>query len=178
MERIIDRSSCAWWVTPSGPGVIPDFSPEILTDRFDNWLAPAISSSGLNALQPEITTQALFGLLDWQLKTETETLAPAFWEIPGIRKVRIEYLGEQAPMISARAQEFYGLKSHPMIASGRLPLTISLLSPAQRQIALTKDLPGFWTGGYLDMRKDMRGRYPKHDWPEDPANGTPLKPRR
>ena len=157
---------------------LPDLSPERLAAACDDWLGPAISSNGLSALHPENMTQHLFSLLDWQVKTEIEALVPPYWQIPGVRKVRIEYLGDQAPMISARAQEFYGLKAHPTIAGGRCPLTISLLSPAQRQIALTKDLPGFWAGGYLDMRKDMRGRYPKHDWPEDPANGTPLKPSR
>jgi len=79
-------------------------------------------------------------------------------------------------MISARVQDFYGLTRHPAIADGQVPLTVSLLSPAQRPVAVTKDLPGFWTGGYIDMRKDMKGRYPKHDWPEDPANASPRKP--
>jgi len=82
----------------------------------------------------------------------------------------IDYLKEGGPQIEARVQEFYGLSEHPAIMRGKVPLSVSLLSPAQRQIALTRNLPAFWSGGYRDMAKDMRGQYPKHDWPEDPAN--------
>jgi ATP-dependent helicase HrpB len=92
----------------------------------------------------------------------------------------IDYAAEGGPRAECKVQEAYGLSVHPAIAEGRIPLTLALLSPAQRPVAVTKDLPAFWRGGYHDMRKDMKGRYPKHDWPEDPSVATPTsraKPR-
>ena len=80
----------------------------------------------------------------------------------------MDYL-QAVPEISARAQAFYGLKTTPSLAGGRVPIRLSLLSPAGRPVAITADLPGFWAGAWADVRRDMRGRYPKHDWPENPA---------
>jgi ATP-dependent helicase HrpB len=106
-----------------------------------------------------------------------EALAPEQFALPSGRAAPIDYLDEKAPLVSARVQEVYGLASHPAIARGAVPVTLSLTSPAQRQVALTQDLPGFWSGGYLDMAKDMRARYPKHDWPTDPASAKPHEGR-
>jgi ATP-dependent helicase HrpB len=103
------------------------------------------------------------------LQREIETLAPASIETPAGRRIAIDYDAEGGPRVEARVQEFYGLAQHPAILRDKVPLVVSLLSPAGRQVALTKDLPRFWREGYRDMAKDMRGQYPKHDWPEDPA---------
>jgi ATP-dependent helicase HrpB len=92
----------------------------------------------------------------------------------------IDYEAEQGPTIAVRLQELFGLSTHPSIAKGAVPLVLELLSPAQRPVQVTRDLPGFWRGSYAAVRSDLRGRYPRHPWPEDPANATPtrrVKPR-
>jgi ATP-dependent helicase HrpB len=98
-------------------------------------------------------------------------LAPTHFDAPSGSKAPIRYDGEQ-PVLAIRVQELFGLKQHPSIADGRVPLTLELLSPAHRPIQLTRDLPGFWQGSWRDVRSDMRGRYPKHAWPEDPTNAV------
>jgi ATP-dependent helicase HrpB len=114
--------------------------------------------------------RAALSLVDWKSQRELDEFLPLKALSGARRPLEIDYLAPGGPMIEARAQEFYGLSAHPTIARGKLPLVISMLSPANRQIAVTKDLPSFWNGGYLDMAKAMRGEYPKHDWPTDPAS--------
>ncbi len=146
----------------------------VLTDRMAEWLGPLLDSpSSLDALEGGQIADAALALLDWPLPRELSKLAPARWETPAGRSVEIDYAAEGGPRVACKVQEAYGLSRHPAIAAGRIALTLALLSPAQRPVAVTKDLPAFWRGGYHDMRKDMRGRYPKHDWPEDPAAATP-----
>jgi ATP-dependent helicase HrpB len=87
--------------------------------------------------------------------------------------VPIDYASDGGPTVECKVQEAFGLATHPTIADGRIALTVALLSPAFRPVAVTRDIPSFWRGGYIDMKKDMKGRYPKHDWPEDPAAATP-----
>lgn len=154
----------------------PEASYETLASTIETWLMPLVETHGLNAISPTRLGRAFLDTLDWSVASVLDQLAPVHWALPSARSVAIDYVSDQAPMISARVQDFYGLTRHPAIADGQVPLTVSLLSPAQRPVAVTKDLPGFWTGGYIDMRKDMKGRYPKHDWPEDPANASPRKP--
>ena len=154
-----------------------DLSEAAVTEAAPEWLGPALEAGGQSVLQESVLLNALRNWLSWSVTSEIDRLAPKFWPLSGGRQVRIEYDVEQAPMSSLRVQDLYGVKIHPSICDGRVPLTLSLLSPAQRPVAITKDLPGFWAGGYSDMRKDMRGRYPRHDWPEDPANASPPKPR-
>ena len=153
-------------------------SAETLIDRFEDWLRPSIEANGISALNGRPLIHAVQSLLEWSELSRLKELAPEKWTAPSGRSFAVQYLGEQAPLISARVQDLYGLKTHPTVCDGRVPVTLSLLSPAQRPVAITKDLPGFWSGGYADMRKDMKGRYPKHDWPEDPANASPPAPRR
>jgi ATP-dependent helicase HrpB len=112
-------------------------------------------------------------LLPWHLKQRLETEAPTHFEAPTGNRHPIDYAGEGAPVLAIRVQELFGLKQHPAIANGRLPLTLQLLSPASRPIQITRDLPGFWAGSWRDVKADMRGRYPKHPWPDDPANAEP-----
>ena len=105
---------------------------------------------------------------------------PTHWTTPAGRSVEIDYAAEGGPRVECKVQEAYGLAVHPSLADGRIALTVSLLSPAFRPVAVTRDLPAFWRGGYHDMRKDMKGRYPKHNWPDDPASAQPThraKPR-
>tara|TARA_Y100000052_G_scaffold27564_1_gene36474 strand:+ start:14885 stop:17341 length:2457 start_codon:yes stop_codon:yes gene_type:complete len=148
-----------------------------LLETASGWLHVLITDKGLNGIEAGPMRKFFEDGLDWQLRQTIQAAMPAKWQAPSGRTFAIDYDDEKAPLVSARVQDFYGLKSHPTICDGRVPITISLLSPAQRPVAITKDLPGFWVGGYADMRKDMKGRYPKHDWPEDPANAAPPAPR-
>lgn len=142
------------------------------------WLHLLITSHGLNGIEAGPLRKFFEDGLDWELRQHMQSALPSKWGAPSGRSFAINYEDEKSPLISARVQDLYGLKTHPTICEGRVPITLSLLSPAQRPVAITKDLPGFWAGGYADMRKDMKGRYPKHDWPEDPAHATPPAPRK
>jgi ATP-dependent helicase HrpB len=124
-------------------------------------------------------TEALKASLSWEELQLVNRLAPAHFETPLGRSVPIDYEGDY-PSISVRLQELFGVRSHPVIGPKRLPLRITLLSPGQRPVQVTLDLPGFWASSYADVRKDMRGQYPKHPWPEDPTEAEPTlraKPR-
>jgi ATP-dependent helicase HrpB len=148
----------------------PALTVDGLLARAEEWLAPLFGDPpSIDRPGPEDLRRGVFSLLDWRLQREIETLAPASIETPAGRRIAIDYDAEGGPRVEARVQEFYGLAQHPAVLRGKVPLVVSLLSPAGRQVALTKDLPRFWREGYRDMAKDMRGQYPKHDWPEDPA---------
>ena len=121
----------------------------------------------------EITADDLAPLLPFALRSEVERALPSHFEAPTGSRVPIDYAAEAGPSIEIRVQELYGLGTHPTVANGRLPLTLVLLSPAHRPIQTTRDLPGFWRGSWKDVAKDMRGRYPRHPWPDDPAGAQP-----
>lgn len=141
-----------------------------LMRRAGEWLTPLFGDPpSLDRPGPDDLRRGVLNLLDWSLQRRLDDLAPRTIMTPAGRSIDIDYRAEGGPRVEARVQEFYGLSQHPTVMQGKVPLTVSLLSPARRQVALTKDLPGFWRGGYRDMAKDMRSEYPKHDWPEDPA---------
>ena len=120
------------------------------------------------------------GLLPWELRARLEREAPTHFEAPTGTQLAIDYEAEQGPTIAVRLQELFGLNTHPSIAKGAVPLVLELLSPAHRPVQVTRDLPGFWRGSYAAVRSDLRGRYPRHPWPEDPASAMPtrrVKPR-
>ncbi|MBC7476961.1 MAG: ATP-dependent helicase HrpB [Pseudorhodobacter sp.] len=140
------------------------------------WLTKARSESDLRALD---LTDALRALLTWDQQAELDRVAPAHFTTPLDRKVPIDYDGA-TPGIDIRLQEMFGVTTHPVVGAGRLPLRVTLLSPAQKTIQVTMDIPGFWRSSYADVRKDMRGQYPRHPWPEDPTEAEPTlraKPR-
>jgi len=155
---------------------------QTLFDRLDDWLGPLLEdASSLVSVDGQTLAHAAAAILDWPLPRDLDRLAPTGWTTPAGRRVEIDYSAEGGPRVECKVQEVYGLLTHPAIADGRIALTLALLSPAQRPVALTKDLPAFWRGGYHDMRRDMKGRYPKHDWPEDPASAVATsraKPRK
>ncbi len=155
---------------------------ESLMAKLDEWLGPLLEgASSLDAIDGGQLKSAALTLLDWPLPRDLERLAPTHWETPVGRHVEIDYAAEGGPRVECKVQEAYGLAAHPAVADGRIALTVALLSPAMRPVATTRDLPGFWQGGYHDMRKDMKGRYPKHEWPDDPASSAPTsraKPRK
>jgi len=117
--------------------------------------------------------EALIASLDWPVHEALRKEAPLSLELPSGQSARVDYLDPRAPLVTARAQAFWGCAEHLKIASGRVPVTVEMLSPGMKPVATTQDLPAFWKGGYKDMVKDMRGRYPKHDWPDDPASARP-----
>lgn len=156
---------------------LPDMSDAALMDTLEDWLLPHLT--GVKTAQDWKRfdmTDALRARLDWQQIQALDRAAPASFTTPLGRKIPIDYSGEH-PQISLRLQEMFGQTSHPTI--GRTPLRVTLLSPAGRPLQTTLDIPGFWASSYADVRKDMRGRYPKHPWPEDPTMADPtLKARR
>ncbi|WP_284163521.1 ATP-dependent helicase HrpB [Frigidibacter sp. SD6-1] len=159
---------------------LPDFSDEGLLARAEDWLLPHLTGKRTEAdLRALDLTEPLKAALDWEALQLVNRLAPAHFETPLGRSVPIDYEGDH-PAISLRLQEMFGVTAHPTVGPRRLPLRITLLSPAQRPVQVTLDLPGFWANSYADVRKDMRGQYPRHPWPEDPTQAEPTlraKPR-
>ena len=159
----------------------PDWSDEGLTALADQWLTGLLNGRrSLGEIADQALADALRGLLPWDLQRRLDVEAPARFEAPTGTRARIDYGAEAGPTAEIRVQELFGLSVHPTIAGGRVPLTLALLSPARRPVQVTRDLPGFWTGSWAAVRAEMRGRYPKHPWPEDPASAAPTtraKPR-
>jgi len=159
----------------------PDLSDGALSAASETWLAPALYDKiSLKEFSPGDLSDAMLTLLPWDLRARLEREAPTHFEAPTGTQLAIDYEAEQGPTIAVRLQELFGLNTHPSIAKGAVPLVLELLSPAQRPVQVTRDLPGFWRGSYAAVRSDLRGRYPRHPWPEDPANALPtrrVKPR-
>jgi ATP-dependent helicase HrpB len=159
----------------------PDLSDAALADQLDDWLAPLLSGrSSLADLSDHALADALKTLVPWDLQRKMDAAAPSRWTAPTGNAFRIDYAAEGGPRIDVRVQELFGLSTHPAVGGGRVPLTLALLSPAHRPIQITKDLPGFWAGSWKAVKSEMKGRYPRHVWPDDPANSAPTaraKPR-
>ncbi len=159
----------------------PDLSDAGLATSAAQWLAPYIvGATRLTDITAEQLGQALDALVPWAMKQRLEAATPTHFEAPTGNRHAIDYESDGAPILAIRVQELFGLKSHPALAGGKLPLTLHLLSPAGRPMQITRDLPGFWSGSWRDVKTEMKGRYPKHIWPDDPANATPTaraKPR-
>ena len=154
----------------------PDLSDEALTRMADEWLSPhLVGRSSLGEIGPDLLSDALRGLLPWNLQRRLDAEAPTHIEVPTGSQIPINYGAEEGPVLAVRVQELFGLDKHPTIAAGRVPLILHLLSPAQRPIQITRDLPGFWRGSWAAVRADMRGQYPKHPWPEDPLTALPTR---
>jgi ATP-dependent helicase HrpB len=147
----------------------PDLSDPALVARVAEWLEPALADkTALAELASDDLAGALSTLLPWQLRGRLETDAPTHFAAPSGSRVPIDYAAPEGPKVSIRVQELFGLDRQPAVAGGRVPLVIELLSPAHRPVQVTRDLPGFWRGSYAAVRAEMRGRYPRHPWPEDP----------
>ncbi|MFI4934613.1 MAG: ATP-dependent helicase HrpB [Caulobacterales bacterium] len=159
----------------------PDLSDAALMAALDDWLAPALAGkASLAELSDASLEAALRAMIPYEAQRRLDKAAPPRFEAPTGSRLAIDYAAEGGPRVDVRVQELYGLTEHPTVGGGRVPLILALLSPAHRPIQLTKDLPGFWRGAWSEVRKEMRGRYPKHPWPEDPAAAAPTtraKPR-
>ena len=150
---------------------IDAFEPENLRDTMDLWLVPLLAGRRDLDLPKGRLVDALLNLLDWDARQKLDSEAPREFTSPAGTTHPIDYTGDDAPSVEVRVQALFGLERHPMI--GKTPLLLKLTSPAGRPIQSTRDLPGFWRGSWDDVRKDMKGRYPKHRWPEEPWTEKP-----
>ncbi len=158
------------------PSCWPAMDEASLVAGFETWLVPWLAGlSDLAILSADQLRAALVSRLEPGRLGELDQLAPATWTSPLGTRLAIDY-GQDPPAVACRLQELFGLDRHPCIMAGRVPLTLQLLSPAGRPIQVTRDLAGFWRGSYAEVRKALRGRYPRHPWPEDPASATPWRP--
>jgi ATP-dependent helicase HrpB len=154
----------------------PDLSDQALAARREEWLVGALHDrTSLKDLSAGDLSEPLMALLPWDLRARVDREAPTHFEAPTGTQLPIDYEAGQGPTIAVRLQELFGLNTHPSIANGAVPLVLELLSPAHRPVQVTRDLPGFWRGSYAAVRSDLRGRYPRHPWPEDPANAPPTR---
>ncbi len=151
----------------------PDVSYEALDASLDTWLAPHVDDirkwSALAALD---WSELLLGLMPWDRRAALDRLAPSHLDVPSGSRIAIDYSEPTAPVLPVKLQEVFGWHTTPMICDGRVPLTLHLLSPAQRPVQVTRDLAGFWKSSYFEVRKELRGRYPRHPWPEDPLTAV------
>jgi len=146
----------------------PDMADEALLDRLEDWLLPFLRGEASFArIGAGVLHDGLMSLVPHDLQRKIAALAPTHFTVPSGSHVPIRYDGEW-PVLAVRVQELFGMDKHPSIAGGAVPLTLELLSPAHRPIQTTRDLPGFWRGSWADVRSDMRGRYPRHVWPDNP----------
>ncbi|WP_422657180.1 ATP-dependent helicase HrpB [Paenibacillus sp. EC2-1] len=151
----------------------PDVSEEALLKQLEGWLEPYLDDArNRQALQKLQTATLLENLLSWEHRQILQKEAPTHFKVPSGSSIPINYQDPSKPFVAVRLQEMFGLPETPRIAGGKVPLTIHLLSPAQRPVQVTSDLASFWSSGYFEVKKDLKGRYPKHYWPEDPLQAV------
>lgn len=147
-----------------------------LLATLENWLLPHMTGvQSLRSLKSLNVTQALRGLLDYAMLQRLDSELPGHYTVPTGSRITIRYHEDNPPALAVRMQEMFGEAKTPTIAQGRVPLVLELLSPAQRPLQITRDLSAFWQGAYREVQKEMKGRYPKHVWPDDPANTAPTR---
>ncbi|MHA7963174.1 ATP-dependent helicase HrpB [Paenibacillus sp. CAU 1782] len=170
-----------WAMQAAGAREWPDVSENALMDSLEDWLKPHLGGIRAYAeLEKMNVTNLLEGLLTWKQRSELDAETPLHWSVPSGSRIPIDYSNPAKPFAAVRLQELFGLAETPRLAGGRLPLTLHLLSPAGRPVQVTQDLASFWSNGYFEVKKDLKGRYPKHYWPDNPYEATPTnraKPR-
>jgi len=158
------------------PGTWPDVAEETLLDSLPTWLAPFLAGMRrLEDLSRLDLAEVLWTHVGWQHREELEATAPTHLEVPSGSRIPLDYADPQAPALAVRLQEVFGWLETPRIGGGRVPVTLRLLSPAQRPVQVTTDLASFWSDAYFEVKKDLKGRYPKHYWPDDPLAATPTR---
>jgi ATP-dependent helicase HrpB len=166
VRKLCDPPDASW----------PAVSDADLAESVETWLTPWLDGITRKEHLARIPLMdVLRSLLTWEQQRELDSLAPTHLQVPSGSQIRIDYLDPSAPAVSVRLQEVFGLDATPRIGGSRTPVTFKLLSPAQRPVQVTRDLASFWRGSYADVRKDMRGRYPKHYWPENPLEAQPKR---
>ncbi len=154
----------------------PDVSDATLAETIAQWLGPHVHGMRKwSELSGVDWTEALLSQLPWERRAILDRLAPTHIEVPSGSRIAIDYANVTAPVLAVKLQEVFGWTNTPLLLDGRVPLTLHLLSPAQRPVQVTQDLAGFWRTSYFDVRKELRGRYPRHPWPDDPLNATPTR---
>ncbi|MDQ9285184.1 ATP-dependent helicase HrpB [Escherichia marmotae] len=154
----------------------PAMDEASLLASLETWLLPHMAGvHSLRGLKSLDVYQALRGLLDWGMQQRLDSELPAHYTVPTGSRIAIRYHEDNPPALAVRMQEMFGEATNPTIAQGRVPLVLELLSPAQRPLQITRDLSAFWQGAYREVQKEMKGRYPKHVWPDDPANTAPTR---
>jgi ATP-dependent helicase HrpB len=154
----------------------PDLSDHGLLNRLEDWLAPFIPKlTRLDQIQRIDLAAPLQGLLTWDQQKQLDILAPSHVTVPSGSRIRVEYGEDALPVLSVRLQEMFGCEETPRLVQGTVPVMIHLLSPAGRPVQVTQDLRSFWRSSYVDVRKELRGRYPRHHWPEDPLSALPTR---
>jgi ATP-dependent helicase HrpB len=152
----------------------PDLSDTGLAATLDQWLAPHLLGMSRREHLARLDLLAILqDRFDWQQRQRLEANAPTHVEVPSGSRLRLQYTPGESPVLAVKLQEMFGLADTPRVAGGRIPVTLHLLSPAQRPIQVTQDLRGFWERTYAEVKKELKGRYPKHPWPDDPWNATP-----
>ena len=151
----------------------PDLTDAALKASLMEWLLPMLP--GIDAVHKIDVLSALQARVPWELRKHLDELAPTHLQVPTGSLVRIDYSDPRAPSIAVRLQEVFGLAETPRIGGNRVPITMQLLSPAQRPVQVTRDLASFWRSGYFDVKKELKGRYPKHYWPDDPLTAEPTR---
>jgi ATP-dependent helicase HrpB len=155
-------------------GTVGDLDEKALLDRADDWLVPLLKGRRrLDAIDTGALAENLRGVIGWDTLRILDAQAPTHFASPAGSSHPIDYAAEGGPRVELRPQALFGLAAHPMVGGGRVPLVLSLTSPAGRPIQTTRDLPGFWAGSWAAVAKEMRGRYPRHPWPDDPAGAVP-----
>ena len=154
----------------------PDTSDAALLSDAAEWLAPVVRNcSSLDDLRRADFAAALLDRVDWSVRATLDRDAPTHITVPTGSRIPVDYADAAAPVLAVRLQELFGSTETPSVLGGRVPLVIHLLSPAHRPVQVTRDLPGFWRSSYADVRKELRGRYPRHAWPEDPTTAAPTR---
>jgi ATP-dependent helicase HrpB len=154
----------------------PDWSDAALLETMEQWLAPTLAGVMRQAALDRIDlAEALHARLDWAQRAELDRLAPTHLTVPTGSRIPVDYADPEVPVLAVRLQELFGARETPTVGNGRIPVTLHLLSPAHRPVQVTRDLAGFWAGSYHAVRKDLRGRYPRHPWPEDPLAAEPTR---
>ena len=152
----------------------PDLSDDALLGSLETWLAPFLDGiSRRDHLARLDLGAALKALVPWDKQRELDRLAPTHIEVPSGSRVPVDYANPAEPTLSVRLQEMFGLLDTPRVGGGRVPLTIHLLSPARRPVQVTRDLASFWASGYRAVKSELKGRYPRHYWPDDPLIAEP-----
>jgi ATP-dependent helicase HrpB len=154
----------------------PDLADGRLYESPERWLAPFLAGvRGARDLARVDLAAALLALIPPRLRQRLDVLAPTHLPVPSGRRVALDYVPPEGPVLAVKLQELFGLGSSPAVADGRAPVLLHLLSPAGRPVQVTRDLRGFWDGAYRQVRAELRGRYPRHPWPDDPWNATPTR---
>lgn len=176
-ETIQLQARVGWLARSRANSALPDLNPEALRLSLEQWLGPFLPKhASLAALNPQLLHQALESLLSWEQRTLLNAEAPVRLTLPSGRERPIHYTDTEGPWVEVILQDVFGMRTTPAIGQAKTPLTLRLLSPARRPVQVTQDLASFWANGYPEVRKELRGRYPKHPWPEDPTQAVP--PRR